>query len=79
MVAEIADNLRFHQAISCKAKLRTFASFLYQAKCWLSSNAHCSRSPEKPACDRRSKSVQLPRDCGLAAIRGDIADVGGRI
>jgi hypothetical protein len=34
LVAEIADNLRFHHAISRKAKLRTFASFMYQAKSW---------------------------------------------
>ena len=34
MVAEIADNLRFHHAISRKAKLRTFASFMYQASSW---------------------------------------------
>src|SRR5215468_11793531 len=33
-VAEIADNLRFHHAISGKAKLRTFASFMYQATSW---------------------------------------------
>jgi hypothetical protein len=34
MMAEIADNLRFHHAMSRKAKLRTFASFMYQAKSW---------------------------------------------
>jgi Transposase DDE domain group 1 len=34
MVAEIADNLRFHHAVSRRAKLRTFASFMYQASSW---------------------------------------------
>ena len=34
LVAEAADNLRFHHAISGKAKLRTFASFMYQATSW---------------------------------------------
>jgi hypothetical protein len=28
------DNLRFHHAMSRKAKLRTFASFVYQATSW---------------------------------------------
>ena len=34
LVVEIADNLRFHHAISSKAKLRTFARFTYQASSW---------------------------------------------
>jgi hypothetical protein len=34
MVAETADYLRFHHAMSCKAKLRSFASFIYQAGSW---------------------------------------------
>jgi hypothetical protein len=34
LVAETAVNLRFHHAMSSKAKLRTFASFLYQAGSW---------------------------------------------
>src|SRR6516162_8729936 len=34
LVAEFADDLRFHHAISGKAKLRTFASFMYQATSW---------------------------------------------
>ena len=34
LVAEIADNLRFHHVMSRKAKLRTFASFMYQATSW---------------------------------------------
>src|SRR5712672_3610564 len=33
-VAEAADNLRFHHAMSSKAKLRTFACFTYQAGSW---------------------------------------------
>jgi hypothetical protein len=34
VVAETADNLRFHHAMSRKPKLRTFASFMYQATSW---------------------------------------------
>jgi len=34
LVAETAVNLRLHHAMSSKAKLRTFASFLYQAGSW---------------------------------------------
>ena len=34
LVAEAADNLRFHHAMSSKAKLRTFASFMYRASSW---------------------------------------------
>ncbi len=34
LVADTADNLRFHHAMSTKAKLRTYASFMYQAGSW---------------------------------------------
>src|SRR5882672_10168201 len=34
LMAETAVNLRFHHAMSSKAKLRTFASFMYQANSW---------------------------------------------
>src|SRR3984957_15434626 len=34
LVAESADNLRFHHAMSSAAKLRTFANFMYQATSW---------------------------------------------
>jgi len=34
LVAETADYLRFHHAMSSKAKLRTFASVMYQAGSW---------------------------------------------
>lgn len=34
LVAETAVNLRFHHALSSKPKLRTYASFLYQAGSW---------------------------------------------
>ena len=52
LMAEVAVNLRFHHAMSSKPKLRTFASFMYQAgswkrsraKSWRGSNARCSRS-----------------------------------
>jgi Transposase DDE domain group 1 len=34
LVAQTARNLRFHHAMSSKPKLRTFASFMYQAGSW---------------------------------------------
>src|SRR5471030_2749103 len=34
LVAETANCLRFHHAMSSKAKLRTFARFTYQAGSW---------------------------------------------
>jgi hypothetical protein len=34
LVSEFADDLRFHHAMSRKAKLRTFASITYQATNW---------------------------------------------
>src|SRR5258707_15288360 len=34
LVAEAADNLRFRHAMSSATKLRTFASFTYQANSW---------------------------------------------
>jgi hypothetical protein len=34
LVAETADYLRFHHAMSSKAKLRSFACFMYQASSW---------------------------------------------
>jgi len=34
LVAETADNLRFHHAKSSQTKLRTYASFTYQAGSW---------------------------------------------
>ena len=33
-MADVAVNLRFHHAMSSKPKLRTFASFMYQAGSW---------------------------------------------
>src|SRR5215831_10795512 len=34
LVAEAADNLRFHHAMSSQTKMRTYASFTYQAGSW---------------------------------------------
>src|SRR5262245_33344832 len=51
LVAETAVNLRFHHAMSSKVKLRTFASFLYQAGSWkrprkVVARLECSLQPE---------------------------------
>ena len=50
-VAEIADNLRFRHAMSRKEKLRTFASFMYQASSWkrprkVVARLECSLQPD---------------------------------
>jgi hypothetical protein len=50
-VAEIADNLRFHHAMSREAKLRSFASFTYQAGSWkrprqVVARLECSLQPD---------------------------------
>jgi hypothetical protein len=51
MVAKTADNLRFHHARSSQAKLRTFASFTYQASSWkrprkVVARLECSLQPD---------------------------------
>ena len=51
LVAETADNLRFHHAMSSEAKLRTYASFMYQAGSWkrprkVVARLECSLQPE---------------------------------
>jgi hypothetical protein len=51
LVAEIADNLRFHHAKSSQTKLRTYASFNYQAGSWkrprkVVARLECSLQPD---------------------------------
>src|SRR4030081_2464600 len=51
LVAETADNLRFHHAKSSQAKLRTYASFMYQAGSWtrprkVVARLECSLQPD---------------------------------
>ena len=51
LVAETALDLRFHHAMSSKAKQRTFASFMYQANSWsrprkVVARLECSLQPE---------------------------------
>jgi hypothetical protein len=52
MVAETADNLRFHHAKSHQAKLRTYTSFTYQASSWkrprkVVARLECSLQPDE--------------------------------
>jgi DDE family transposase len=42
-LAETADNLRFHHAASSEAKLRTYASFMYQAGIGIAKPKRCRR------------------------------------
>jgi Transposase DDE domain group 1 len=51
LVAETADNLRFHHARSSQTKLRTYASFMYQAGSWtrprkVVARLECSLQPD---------------------------------
>ena len=51
LVAKTADNLRFRHALSRKEKLRTFASFMYQASSWkrprkVVARLECSLQPD---------------------------------
>src|ERR1700732_3212520 len=51
LVAETADNLRFHHAKSSETKLRTYASFTYQANSWdrprkVVARLECSLQPD---------------------------------
>jgi len=51
LVAETADNLRFHHAKSSETKLRTYASFTYQASSWdrprkVVARLECSLQPD---------------------------------
>jgi hypothetical protein len=51
LVAQTADNLRFRHALSRKEKLRTFASFMYQASSWkrprkVVARLECSLQPD---------------------------------
>jgi hypothetical protein len=51
LVAETADNLRFHHAQSSEVKLRTYASFTYQAGSWtrprkVVARLECSLQPD---------------------------------
>jgi Transposase DDE domain group 1 len=51
LVAKTADNLRFHHAKSSQPKLRTFASFTYQASSWkrprkVVARLECSLQPD---------------------------------
>jgi Transposase DDE domain group 1 len=51
LVADTADNLRFHHALSSQAKLRTYASFTYQAGSWtrprkVVARLECSLQPD---------------------------------
>ena len=57
LVAETAVNLRFHHAMSSKAKLRTYASFLYQARSWrrprkVVARLECSLQPGEASTDQ---------------------------
>jgi hypothetical protein len=57
LVAETADNLRFHHAMSRKVKLRTFAGFTYQATSW--------RQPRKVVARLECSLQPVPGETGM--------------
>jgi hypothetical protein len=65
LVADTADNLRFHHAKSSQIKLRTYASFLYQAGSWkrprkVVARLECSLQPD--AADATSTGMRQEVD-----------------
>jgi hypothetical protein len=85
LMAETADNLRFHHARSNQPKLRTYASFLYQSGSWdrarkVLARLECSLRPggraaeraSPPACARRLTSLMrhLAQGHRAASLRG---------
>jgi Transposase DDE domain group 1 len=72
LVAETADNLRFHHAMSSQTKLRTYASFTYQAGSWtrprkVVARLECSLRPD--AGETTSTGMrQSPRSKALRSI-----------
>ena len=63
LVAETADNLRFYHAKSSRAKLRTFASFTYQAGSWhtATQSGGSARRSRTSTVHRRSFGWSSPR------------------
>jgi hypothetical protein len=57
LVADVANNLRFHHAMSRKVKLRTFASFVYQASSW--------RRPRKVVARLECSLQPVARETGM--------------
>jgi len=75
LVAETADNLRFHHAKSSRTKLRTYASFTYQAGSWtrprkVVARLECSLQPD--AGDGPSPGMRQEVDirCVVTSLKG---------
>jgi hypothetical protein len=62
LAAEAALNLRFHHAMSSTAKLRTYASFLYQAGSW-SRPRSLGRKTWRDEAERQGHGRLLERRC----------------
>ena len=72
LVAETAVNLRLHHAMSSKAKLRTYASFLYQAGSWSDWGARdraCRAYPRAAADQLPGRGAVPVRRTQLYAVR----------
>jgi hypothetical protein len=64
LVAKTADNLRFHHAKSSQTKLRTYASFIYQAGSWtrprkVVARLECSLQ-SRPGCSYLQRYIPSP-------------------
>jgi hypothetical protein len=73
-VAETADNLRFHRAKSSQTKLRTYASFTYQAGSWtrprkVVARLECSLQPDVGETTSTGMRQERPRE--TAGTTGD--------
>jgi hypothetical protein len=72
LAAETADNLRFHHALSSQSKLRTYASFMYQATSWM--------RPRKVVARLECSLQPVPGETGMRQevdIRYVVTSLGG--
>jgi hypothetical protein len=80
-VAETALNLRFHHAMSSKAKLRTFASFMYQAGSWkrprkVVARLECSLQPVAGETGMRQ---EVDIRYVVTSLKGSVTGAGGAL
>src|ERR1700732_334099 len=73
LVAATADNLRFHHAKSGQPKLRTYASFMYQAGSWtrprkVVARLECSLQPADGGRDRDTARATLGQRLGCFGV-----------
>jgi Transposase DDE domain group 1 len=75
MVAETADNLRFHHARSRQAKVRTYKSFTYQASSWkrprkVVARLECSLQPDEGGIPANGMRQEVDIRYVVTSLRG---------